>query len=81
MAIPQHRIAESKSLEKALRRKRRKNASSKDWHRKHNLFHHPEYFMRKKAWESWLYDREDDLPSKHHKLERKLAKHSRIDYV
>ena len=81
MAIPQHRIAESTTLMKAKMRNRRNNAQTKDWHRKHNQFHHPEYFMRKKAWESWLYDREDDLPSKHHKLERELRKHSRIDWV
>ena len=81
MAIPVHRIATCKSLEKAKMRNRRKNAKTKDWHRKHNLFHHPEYYMRKKAWHEYFYDREDDLPSKHHKLERKLTKYSRIDYV
>ena len=67
-------------MEKAKVRQRRKHARTKDWHKKHDLFHHPEHYMRKKAWHDYFYDREDDRPSKFHKFERKLAKHKGIDY-
>ena len=85
MAIPEYRIATNKSLEKAKVRNRRLNARTKDWHRKHtsreyNFHVHPEYHMRKQWWIKFDYA-DWELEKKHTKVERKLAKHSRIDYV
>ena len=79
MAIPTHRIATSKSLEKAKVRTRRKHARSKDWHRKHtsgeyNFHVHPEYHMRKQWWIKFDYA-DWELEKKHTRQERALAKH------
>ena len=85
MGIPEHRIATSKSLEKAKVRNRRKHARTKDWYRKHsngeyNYHAHPESYMRKQWFIHWDYA-DWELEKKHTKVERKLAKHSRIDHV
>jgi len=85
MAIPEHRIATNKSLEKAKVRNRRSNARTKDWHRKHtsgeyNFHVHPEYHMRKQWWIKFDYA-DWELEKKHNKVERKLAKYRKIDHV
>ena len=69
---------------KAKVRQRRKDARSKDWHRKHvggeyNYHASPEYHIRKQWYINWdSFDWE--LEKKHIKFERKLAKHKGIDY-
>jgi len=85
MGIPNFRIDESKVMQKAKVRNRRKHARTKDWQRKHtsgeyNFHSHPEYHVRKQWWIHFDYA-EWELEKKHVKIEKKLAKHSRIDYV
>jgi len=60
MGIPTSRIDQSRLLDKKLVRKRRHYTRQKDWHKKDNLFYHPEGYMRMKAYWAWDNNHRDD---------------------
>ena len=74
MGIPKSRIDQSRQLDRALVRKRRNYTEQKDWHKKDNLFYHPESYIRFKAYLKWDSCHRDDENVKKSVLKEKFLK-------
>ena len=75
MGIPNSRIDQSRQLDRALVRKRRNHTRQKDWHKKDNLFYHPDGYVRVKAYHRWdSCHRDDENVKKQIVMEKYLQK-------